>query len=143
MPGLCTGQEIKREGIALFFFGNKKGFLRYSNMNIVNPNQSEHSLKVATRKYTGDLELTIRDDYSKETSTPEVVVTKSNSYRSLAFDYHFEEGKWYAITLRDSNEIPVYRGKVYATSQTELDVYSVLKNKYEHELGFDNKFMTL
>jgi len=112
-------------------------------MNIVNPNQSEHSLKVATRKYTGDLELTIRDDYSKETSTPEVVVTTSNSYRSLAFDYHFEEGKWYAITLRDSNEIPVYRGKVYATSQTELDAYSVLKDKYEHELGFDNKFMTL
>lgn len=112
-------------------------------MNIVNPNQSEHSIKVATRSFTGDLELTVRDDYSKETTTPEVVVTKSNSYRSLAFNYRFEEGKWYAITLRDSNLIPVYRGKVYATSQTALNQYSVLKDKYDHELGFDNKFMTL
>lgn len=112
-------------------------------MNTVNPNVVEHTLKVACRAYTGDLTMSIRDDYTKDALNVSVTVTKSNSYRSLAFNYHFEEGKWYALTLRDSNLIPVYRGKIYATSQTDLDKYSVLKDKYDHELGFDNKFMTL
>ena len=112
-------------------------------MQIVSPQVSEHTIKVATRDFTGDLTLTIRDDFSKDEYNVAVTTTKSNSYRSVVFKFNFSEGHWNRITLKDSDLIPVFRGKIYSTEQTALDKYDILKDKYEQELGYDNKFMTL
>ena len=112
-------------------------------MQIVSPKVTKHTIKVATRDYTGDLTMTLRDDFTKDEYNVSPTITKSNSYRSVVFNFNFEEGKWYRITLKDSTNIPVFRGKIYATEQTELDKYNILKDVYEQELGYDNKFMTL
>lgn len=112
-------------------------------MTILNPTTTEHTLKLACRDYSTELTLTIRDDYTKETTTPFITASKSGSFTTISFTHYLTEGKWYAITLRDSNNIPVYRGKVFATSETNLSQYQMLKGKYEADVISSNKFMTL
>lgn len=111
-------------------------------MTIVSPDTAEHTIKVATRAYTGDLTLIVRDEFTKETYKPSPSVTASNSYRNVSFAFRFNDEQWYGITLKDSNGIPVYRGKVYCTAQ-EANTFSVIKDKYSENLGYENKFMTL
>lgn len=116
--------------------------LRYSIMVIVSPSKSEHSIVVAGREYSGDLTLTIRDDYSKDTKVVDVEVTADGSYLELEFFYWFNEEGWYAIALSDANNKPVYRGKIYATDQVTKK-YDILKDKYTADLDSSNQFMTL
>ncbi len=111
-------------------------------MTIVSPNTTDHVIKVATRSYTGDLTLQVRDDYSKETYKPAYSITISNSYRQVGFAFNFQEEQWYRIVLKDSDGIPVYRGKVFCTAQ-EAKSFSVIKDKYTENMGYENKFMTL
>lgn len=112
-------------------------------MQIISPQASEHTIKVANRKYTGDLTAVIRDSYTKKTSDVSVTITKDDSFISVKFAYYVEEGGQYSIELKDSDLKPVYRGLMYATAQTDLAKYDLLKDKYQQELGFDNKFTTL
>lgn len=125
------------------FFWNDSWLLRYSIMVIVNPTTTSHSVKLTPREFTGDLSLVLRDDFTKETYEVEVTTTTTGRFTTAEFDYLFKEGKWYAYTLKDSANIPVSRGKIFATEQTELEKYDILKDVYDEELGYDNKFMTI
>lgn len=111
-------------------------------MVIVNPTTTSHSIKLTLREFTGTLSLVIRDDYTKETYEVDVTTTTTGRFTTATFDYLFQEGKWYAYTLKKDTAI-IGRGKIFATEQTDLNKYEVLKGKYDEELGYDNKFMTL
>lgn len=111
-------------------------------MTIVSPNTAQHEIKVATRNYSGDLTLVIRDEYSKETYSPSVTIEADNSYRDVSFSFSFQSEMWYGITLKDSDGKHVYRGKVFCTDQ-DAKKFSVIKDKYSENLGYENKFMTL
>ena len=112
-------------------------------MVIVNPTTTSHTIKVTAREFTGDLTLAIRDDFSKDSYDVDVTTTTTGRFTTATFDFLFKEGKWYSYTLKDTAGTPVNRGKIFATEQSDLDKYEVLKGKYDEELGYDNKFMTL
>jgi len=111
-------------------------------MIVVSPTETDHTIKIATRAFTGDITLVIRDEYTKISLNPSASYTSTGSFKNVSFSYRFNEDCWYTIDIRDSNNIPVYRGKVFVTDQT-LNKFDVLKDKYNYEGGNDNQFMSL
>lgn len=111
-------------------------------MVVVSPTETDHTIKVATREFTGDITLSIRDEYTKISHTPSATYTSTGSFKDVTFSYSFNEDCWYTLDMRDSNNVPVYRGKVFVTDQT-LKKYDVLKDKYTYEGGNENQFMSI
>lgn len=111
-------------------------------MVIVSPLETDHTIKIACRQFTGDMTLSIRDEYTKISHQPSATYTSTGSFKNVTFSYSFNEDCWYAIDIRDANNVPVYRGKVFATDQT-LNKYDILKDTYDHLGGNENKFMSI
>jgi len=98
-------------------------------MIVVNPSDETHIVKIIPRFYPS---TTIVLSLFNETLQTSVNVT--NTYEivdgilSITFDYDFVEGSNFQVKITENGNI-VYRGKLFATSQTPQD-YKLTANAY-------------
>lgn len=87
-------------------------------MNIVNPNNTSHDIKIIPRFGT-PFEV-VFELYNEQTQLTETIVntfTFSDGYLTILFDYDFIDGQKFQIKLIDDITV-IYRGKLMATTQT-------------------------
>ena len=96
-------------------------------MIVFNVNNSAHNIIVTPRKYSESAFLTLRHELKDRTFTfPDLQAVKDNGYLRVNFTFTFKEGESYEITLTsESNEL-LWRGKGYATTETDLENYKLL-----------------
>jgi len=101
-------------------------------MNIVNPNDTAHELKII---YRFDIpQEIIFDLYNEETQVSETVTnlfSVSDGYLIVSFDYDFIDGQKFQIKLTD-NDVIIYRGKLMATTQ-ETQTFKASNELYYYE----------
>lgn len=98
-------------------------------MNVVNPEDSEHTIKLIPRYYPTDaisLSLFNEATQSSETVDNEYTVTDGNFF--LTFTYEFTENQRFQIKLKEDSEV-VYRGKLISTTQQPQE-YKVTQGVY-------------
>lgn len=111
-------------------------------MNVVNPNNTTHQLKLIPRYYS-DSE-TISLVLYNESSQEETIIPLANpafsfsnnfvfleDFLQVNFNFTFLEGNRFQFKIVDNTEI-VYRGKLIATTQ-ETQNYLTDKNEYHYE----------
>ncbi|AWH84934.1 hypothetical protein HYN59_07245 [Flavobacterium album] len=86
-------------------------------MNILNPNNTTHTLKIIPRFYPlSDVVLELVSEEREPGSTITILPTISNGYMFLQFDKAFKNATNWQVKVTGGNEI-VYRGKLLVTSQ--------------------------
>ncbi|MEL1243526.1 hypothetical protein AAEO56_04570 [Flavobacterium sp. DGU11] len=86
-------------------------------MNILNPNNTTHTLKIIPRFYPlGDVVLELAGEEREPGSTITIVPTISNGYMFLQFEKAFKNTSNWQVKVTEENEI-LYRGKIFVTSQ--------------------------
>lgn len=85
-------------------------------MNVVNPNNTTHNLKIIPRANNiGILIFELINEQTKEVFLPIFTALFEDGYLTLTFDFIFVENQKFQIKI--FNDIVFYRGKLMATSQ--------------------------
>jgi hypothetical protein len=87
-------------------------------------NVSGYNLILPFRFFTQDVILTLWEEL-KETSTslPLQATDLGNGSLSIDFFYEFSDNETFEATLKDINDKLIWRGKILATIQTDLENY--------------------
>jgi hypothetical protein len=97
-------------------------------MVVFNPTDEIHSLRCIPRLNSEFVTLKLRNELKDTTETFEIESINYNSYMILEFVKTFVEGESSEIEIFDSiTDELLYRGKSYATSQTDLENYKLTK----------------
>jgi len=95
-------------------------------MKVFKPSDTSHILKVVPRLYVENITLTIRHELTDTTTTIDDLISfNDNGYLNITFDYEFKEGGSYEINCFTNTDL-VWRGKAYATNDTDLENYKLL-----------------
>jgi len=100
----------------------------YFNMIVFNPNDEFHSLLCIPRRQCDDVILKLRNELKDTIETFEISSIQSSNYMLLFFEKVFVEGESSEIEIFDSfDNSLLYRGKSYATTQTDLENFKLTK----------------
>ena len=98
-------------------------------MNVVNPNETTHKFIIIPRFYpTEDIVFNLYNEANQNNETIENVYGVVDGEMIIEFNYEFIEGDRFQIKITEGSNV-VYRGKLFATSQTPQD-YSTTTNAY-------------
>ncbi len=90
-------------------------------MNVVIPANATHVIKLTPRyTSTSTVVLSLYNEEDRVSTIVANTFTYLNGIFTLTFDFTFAEDDKYQIKITDTNGV-VYRGKVFATSQTPQD----------------------
>lgn len=100
----------------------------YFNMVVFNPQDEIHSLRCIPRRQVEIVVLKLRNELKDTIETFEIPALEVGNYMILEFEKQFVEGESSEIEIFDliSNDL-LYRGKSYATTQTDLENYKLTK----------------
>lgn len=103
-------------------------FFCYFNMVVFNPNDEIHSLRCIPRTQKEVVILKLRNELKDTIETFEIDSFISGNYLILEFEKTFVEGESSEIEIFDAiTDDLLYRGKSYATTQTDLENFKLTK----------------
>lgn len=86
-------------------------------MNVINPNNTSHQLKIIPRFYPdGSVSLQLKDEFTKVVTTISIDPVITDGYMYLTFNHTFKNNSNYQVMVSENDEV-VYRGKLFATTQ--------------------------
>ena len=88
------------------------------------------------RAFDTSVLLKITDEETNLSYTESLTATQEANYLHITPSFIFSEGKYYNIRITGTNEI--YRGKVFWTTQTDLEKFSINKGEFTHYEDTDN-----
>lgn len=101
-------------------------------MKVVNPNNTNHDIKLISRVYPVDaLDLLLYNESTQiETSVVNTYILQ-DGFLYLNFDFNFVEGDKFQIKILENTNV-IYRGKLIATAE-ETQTYLNDNNEYYYE----------
>jgi hypothetical protein len=97
-------------------------------MVVFNPNDEIHSLRCIPRKQCEVVVLKLRNELKDTIQTFEIPALEYGNYMVLEFEKVFVEGESSDIEIFDIiDDQLLYRGKSYATTQTDLENFKLTK----------------
>jgi hypothetical protein len=103
--------------------------------------EAELCVEEAVKDIDG-VSLYLTNEQTNTTATINPKITEIDGYMQLNAIYSVEEGVFYNIRVEYDN-LDIYRGKVYCTSQTNLKQYTLNENDYVEEDSRDNTFIVI
>ena len=73
---------------------------------------------------------------------PSVSVASANGFMTLTGTFSLTDSRYYGLKVFDGSTL-IYRDRVFVTSQTEYDKYTVNQNIYTEEESYNNEFILL
>lgn len=101
-------------------------------MNIVNPINTSHKIRIIPRWEVYDFTLQLYNEILKENIVFVSNFSSCDGYLDIYFDYNFTEGDSFQIKITDAAGGIAYRGKIFATEQ-DTQNYRVSTNAYIYE----------
>lgn len=100
----------------------------YFSMVVFNPDDEIHSLRCIPRKQCEVVVLKLRNELKDTIQTFEIPALEYGNYMVLEFEKVFVEGESSDIEIFDIiDDQLLYRGKSYATTQTDLENFKLTK----------------
>lgn len=92
-------------------------------MNTVDNN---HVLNVIPREYAEEVRLVMWNEMtSVSTEIDNIITTTTNGHLEIPFNHYFIEGDSAETKVFDMDNKLIWRGKIYATSQTDLENFTL------------------
>jgi len=82
------------------------------------------------------------DESKNTTATPSVSVSSANGFMTLTGTFSLTNNRYYGLKVFDGSTL-IYRDRIFVTSQTEFDKFTVNQNIYTEEESYNNEFILL
>ena len=102
-----------------------------STLITVDNTGTQYEFRVPYRFFTENVKFIIYDELNDLEYTIDVVAEDDQGYMKFNYEFTFEDEKSYESKIVDDNGKLIWRGKLYATSQEDLQNYSINKNERE------------
>jgi hypothetical protein len=102
-------------------------------------------LRSCVRQALNDLDgvnLYLTNENTNTTATINPSITESNGFMSLSATFSLVGGTFYGMKIFKGSNL-IYRDRVFVTSQTEYDKFTVNQNVYTEEESYNNEFIVL
>jgi hypothetical protein len=112
-------------------------------MYILQPIATEQTLIVIARtSQTTGISIYLTNENTNDTDIITPTATYSNGFTSLSAVYTLVESTFYnfRVVVSGAN---IYRGRVFCTSQTDYEKFSVNQSVYTEETSFNNEYIVL
>ena len=86
--------------------------------------------------------LYLINENTNTTATINPSITESNGFMSLSATFSLVGGTFYGMKIFKGSNL-IYRDRVFVTSQTEYDKFTVNQNVYTEETSYNNEFIVL
>lgn len=94
-------------------------------MKVFKPSDTIHALYIVSRSIPETATLVLYNELrSIETLIP-IECSNVGGYLQANFEHEFKEGQSYELSVIDSENKTLYRGKAYATNQEDLQNYKL------------------
>jgi len=97
-------------------------------MTILRPSLETQTITIIPRYSVTDGTLTLLNEETQVLNTFVVEPTFSFGYLTMAFDFVCLESESFNLELKDEGGNLVFRGKAFATDETDLENYKLSKN---------------
>ena len=111
-------------------------------MHILQVSASSQSIVIVPRSFPSSVTLQLIDESKNTTTTPLVSVASADGFMTLTGTFSLVNGRYYGLKVLDGSTL-IYRDRVFVTSQTEYDKFTVNQNVYTEEQSYDNEFILL
>jgi len=111
-------------------------------MHILQVSDSSQSIVIVPRSFPSSVTLQLIDESKNTTATPSVSVASADGFMTLTGTFSLVNGRYYGLKVLDGSTL-IYRDRVFVTSQTEYDKFTVNQNVYTEEQSYDNEFILL
>jgi hypothetical protein len=111
-------------------------------MHILQVSGSPQSVVIIPRYYPNSVTFHLIDESKNTTATPSVSVSSADGFMTLTGTFSLVVNRYYGLEVFDGSNL-IYRDRVFVTSQTEYDKFTVNQNLYTEETSYDNEFVII
>jgi hypothetical protein len=125
----------------LFHYKNfQRGYL--VEMHILRVSASPQSITIIPRSFPASVTIQLIDESTNTTATPAVTAASANGFMTLTGTFSLVNNRFYGLKVFNSGNL-IYRDRVFVTSQTEYDKFTVNQNVYTEETSYDNDYIII
>jgi hypothetical protein len=125
----------------LFYYKNIcRGYLL--EMHILQVSASPQSITIIPRSFPASVTIALIDESTNDTATPAVTAASANGFMTLTGTFSLVNNRFYGLKVFNSGNL-IYRDRVFVTSQTEYDKFTVNQNVYTEETSYDNDYIII
>lgn len=95
------------------------------DQTILNP--QDHILKVPYRFFSSNIKLILWNEIKEVETILELTAIEVDGQIQITFQHDFEDGTTYEVKITDTDDKLIWRGKILATIQTDLENYILHK----------------
>lgn len=127
-----------------FSFSNNptsEGYLL--EMHILQVSASPQTITIIPR-YFPQVGVTIQliDESTNTIATPSVTTTSANGFMTITGTFSLVNNRFYGLKVFQSGNL-IYRDRVFVTSQTQYDKFTVNAGVYTEETSYDNEYIII
>lgn len=111
-------------------------------MHILQVSASPQSITIIPRSFPANVTIQLIDESTNTTATPAVTASSANGFMTLTGTFSLVNNRFYGLKVFQSANL-IYRDRVFVTSQTEYDKFTVNQNVYTEETSYDNEFIII
>lgn len=93
-------------------------------MIVLNPTQQTHNITIIPRRYSTSITIFLRNENTDVTEEITTTAIKNNTYLQISLTKELFESDSFEIQVNDVQGM-IYRGKIFVTSQTDLENYKI------------------
>lgn len=126
-----------------FSFSNNptsKGYL--VEMHILQVSASPQNIVIIPRSFPASVTIALVDESTNTTATPALTAASANGFMTLTGTFSLVNNRFYGLKVFNSGNL-IYRDRVFVTSQTEYDKFTVNQNVYTEETSYDNDYIII
>jgi hypothetical protein len=126
---------------SLFLYKNlRRGYL--VEMHILQVSASPQSITIIPRSFPASVTIQLIDESTNTTATPAVTAASANGFMTLTGTFSLVNNRFYGLKVFNAGNL-IYRDRVFVTSQTEYDKFTVNQNVYTEETSYDNDYIII
>jgi hypothetical protein len=111
-------------------------------MHILQVSASPQSITIIPRSFPASVTIQLIDESTNTTATPSVTAASANGFMTLSGTFSLVNNRFYGLKVFNAGNL-IYRDRVFVTSQTEYDKFTVNQNVYTEETSYDNEFIII
>ena len=128
---------------ALFSFSNNSTYGGYLlEMHILQVSASPQSITIIPRSFPASVTIQLVDESTNTTATPAVTAASANGFMTLTGTFSLVNSRFYGLKVFNAGNL-IYRDRVFVTSQTEYDKFTVNAGVYTEETTYDNEYIII
>jgi hypothetical protein len=125
----------------LFYYKNIcRGYLL--EMHILQVSASPQSITIIPRSFPASVTIALIDESTNDTATPAVTAASANGFMTISGTFSLVNNRFYGLKVFNAGNL-IYRDRVFVTSQTEYDKFTVNQNVYTEETSYDNDYIII